>query len=88
MIEFLTEFGRQFDCSGHRVCGLDRRDDALQPAQQSEGLHGLGVGDRPVLGAAEVLEEGVLGSDARVQSNPAEMEWGYPPVWPSRSCNR
>ena len=34
--------------AGQGVRGLDGRDDALGPAEQPEGVHGLGVGDRPV----------------------------------------
>ena len=49
-----------------RVRRLDRRDDALGAAEQRERVHRLGVGDRPVLGAAEVLEQRVLRPDAGV----------------------
>jgi hypothetical protein len=48
------------------VAGLQRRDDALGAAQVVEGLQRLGVGDAHVLGAADVLEVGVLGADAGV----------------------
>ena len=46
-----------------RVRRLDRRDDALGAAQQRERVHRLGVGDRPVLRAAGVLQEGMLGAN-------------------------
>ena len=63
----------QLQRTGHRVSGLDGRDDALRAAQQRERIHRLGVGDRPVLGAADVLEERVLGADTRIVQ-PAEIE--------------
>lgn len=45
---------------------LDRRDDALRAGEQAQGLHRGVVGDRAVLAAARVLQEGVLRADARV----------------------
>src|ERR1035437_2414738 len=45
---------------------LDGGDVPLGPAQQREGVHGLGVGDRAVLRPAAVPKERVLGPDAGV----------------------
>ena len=45
---------------------LERRDDAFGAAQVVEGLERLLVGDADVLGAADVLQVGVLGADAGV----------------------
>ena len=56
----------QHQRTGQRVRRLDRRDDALGAAEQREGLHRLGVGDRAVLGAADVVQVGVLRADAGV----------------------
>ena len=49
---------------GEGVARLERRDDALGAAQAVEGRQRLGVGDADVLGAADVLQVGVLGADA------------------------
>ena len=51
---------------GHGVAGFQRRDDALGAAQVVEGGQRLGVGDADVLGAADVLQPGMLGADAGV----------------------
>mmetsp|Transcript_21583 Transcript_21583/g.35860 ORF Transcript_21583/g.35860 Transcript_21583/m.35860 type:complete len:502 (-) Transcript_21583:691-2196(-) len=50
----------------HRVGGLEGGDQPLGLAQHRERLHGLLVRDGHVLRAPAVLEEGVLGPDARV----------------------
>ena len=48
------------------VRALEGGDDALLLAEGLKGLHGLAVGGADVLGAAAVLEEGVLGADTGV----------------------
>jgi hypothetical protein len=48
------------------LAGFQRRDDALGAAQVVEGGQRLVVGDADVLGAADVLQPGVLGADAGV----------------------
>src|ERR1035437_5460076 len=45
---------------------LDGGDDSLAAAQQRESVHGLGVGDRAILGPAALPQERVLGPDAGV----------------------
>ena len=50
----------------HRVRRLERRDDALELAQQPQRVDDLVVGHRVVLGAADFGQVRVLGSDARV----------------------
>jgi hypothetical protein len=40
---------------------LERRDDAFETTQVVKGLQRLGIADADVLGAAAVLEPGVLG---------------------------
>ncbi len=62
----LTHGRRQLDDLGQGVAGLQRRDDALGAGQDMEGGQGLVVGDGDVLGAAAVLEPGMLGPDAGV----------------------
>ena len=59
-----------FERTGDGVRRLDGRDDALGAAQQRERVHRLGVGDRAVLGATDVLELRVLGADARDSPDP------------------
>ena len=49
-----------------RVARLQRRDDALELAEALERGERVGVGHGVVLGAPGVLEERVLGADARV----------------------
>ena len=44
-----TEFKTQLQSARHGVRRLDGRDDALEPAQQRQRVHRLGVGDRLVL---------------------------------------
>ena len=51
---------------GHRVRGLERGDDALEPAQPTEGGYRLVVGHRDVARAPGVAQVGVLGPRARV----------------------
>ncbi len=56
----------ELDRAGEGVRGLDRRDDALGPAHQPEGLHRLGVRDRLVLRPPDRRQVRVLRTDARV----------------------
>ena len=51
---------------GQRVGRLERRDDALGPAEELEGVDHLGVGDLLVAGPADGRQVGVLGPDTRV----------------------
>ena len=62
----LAQRRRQLRGIGQRVAGFQRRDDALQAAQLVEGIERLRIGDRLILGAADVLQPGVLRADARV----------------------
>src|SRR5438067_1542894 len=57
---------RQLDGVGDRVRGLERRDDALDAAAVVESGQRFLIGDRDVLRAFDVLQPGVLGTDARV----------------------
>jgi hypothetical protein len=61
-----SELAAQPQRAGEGVRGLDRRDDALRLRQQAQRLHRLGIGRRDVLGAADVGEPGVLGTDAGI----------------------
>src|ERR1700738_1243784 len=61
-----ADLGGQRQGARHRMRRLDRRNDALGAAQQLERVHCLGVRDRSVLGATEVLQQSVLGADARI----------------------
>src|SRR5690606_36999152 len=54
------------DRSSKSVRGLDRWQDPLGAAEKTECLHRLRIGDRPVLGTADVSEERVLGAGAGV----------------------
>jgi hypothetical protein len=61
-----TQFPTQLQRAGHGVRRFDGRDDALTAAQQRERIHRLGICDGAVLGAPDVAEIRVLGSDTRV----------------------
>src|SRR5690606_15143304 len=62
----LRQFARQPDRLGDGVAGFERRQDAFGAGELVERSQRLLVGDADVLGAAGVLEEGMLGADARV----------------------
>ena len=71
----------QLERTGHRVRRLDRRDDALGPAQQPERVHRLGVGDRPVLGPPGIPQPRMLRADTRiVQTGRDRMRFDGLPV--------
>ena len=57
---------RQLDHLADGVAGLERRQDALEPAAEREGVQRLVVGDRLDLDPADVLEPGLLRPDARI----------------------
>src|SRR5450759_5054374 len=57
---------RDFRRLRQRVAGFQRRDDALVVAQVVKGLERFIVGNGGVLGAARVLQPGMLRPDARV----------------------
>ena len=61
-----THPGRDPHRLGDRVARFERRDDALGPAQPMERDERIGVGDPDVFGPADVLQVGMLGTDARV----------------------
>ena len=75
------ELAGQLERAGHRVRGLDRRDDALGPARAAANASiASRVGDRPVRGPAGVVQPGVLradarGSRARPRSSATRMVW-------------
>ena len=78
---------RRSQRAGERVRALDRRDDALGPAQQREGVHRLGVGDR--LGSSPGRSRAARRARARRPGSPgpAEIECDSM-VCPSSSCSR
>src|SRR5882724_4492711 len=51
---------------GECVGGFERRDDALEPARQLKRLERLVIADRDVLDAPDVVQPGMLGTDAGV----------------------
>jgi hypothetical protein len=51
---------------GQGMARFERRDDAFETAQVVKGLQRLGVVDADVLGAAAILEPGVLRANARI----------------------
>src|SRR3546814_11817270 len=53
-------------CSSDLVRRLQRRDDALDARAQLEGVERLPVGGRNVLGAADVVQPGMLGPDSGI----------------------
>src|SRR5581483_6040123 len=60
------EPGREHARVGQRVARLERRDEALQATELTEGVQRVLVVHRDVPRAAALLEEAVLWSDARV----------------------
>ena len=48
---------------GHRVRRFERRNDAFRAREQARRVQRLGIGSRHVLGAALIVQPGVLGTD-------------------------
>src|SRR5690606_31789326 len=62
----LGQFGRDLDDMGERMAGLQRRDDAFQPAEGLEGRQRLVIGHADIFGAALLLEPGMFRADAGI----------------------
>src|SRR4051794_7029549 len=64
--DVITRLARILEQPRDRVGGLERRDDALEACQLSEGAQRLVVSDGRIQGPTAVPQMGVLGADARV----------------------
>src|SRR5690606_15371098 len=58
--------GRAADCFGDCVRGFKRRNDSFCPCEEFGGVESLRIGAWHILGAAVVVQPGVLGSNRGV----------------------